>query len=54
MMLEHLDAPQAAAALRTAIEDSLRQPQTRTADVGGTAGTEQVTAAVLDRLPPKD
>jgi tartrate dehydrogenase/decarboxylase/D-malate dehydrogenase len=50
MMLEHLGAPEAAAALMTAIEDSLRRPETRTADVGGIANTEQVTTAVLDRL----
>ena len=50
LMLEHLEAPEAATALMTAIEDSLRRPETRTADVGGTASTEQVTAAVLERL----
>lgn len=50
MMLEHLGAPEAAAALMTAIEESLRRPETRTADVGGTASTEQVTKAVLNRL----
>ena len=50
LMLEHLEAPEAATALMTAIEDSLRRPETRTADVGGTASTEQVTATVLERL----
>src|SRR5919197_1697019 len=50
LMLEHLQAPEAAAALMTAIEETLRRPGTRTADVGGTASTEQVTEAVLDRL----
>ncbi len=34
----------------TAIEDTLRDPATRTADVGGTASTDQVTEAVLGRL----
>jgi tartrate dehydrogenase/decarboxylase/D-malate dehydrogenase len=32
------------------IEETLRDPETRTADVGGTASTEQVTAAVLALL----
>jgi isocitrate/isopropylmalate dehydrogenase len=33
-----------------AIEETLRDPATRTADVGGTASTDQVTAAVLTLL----
>jgi tartrate dehydrogenase/decarboxylase/D-malate dehydrogenase len=47
LMLEHLDAGEPAAQLMTAIEQTLRDPATRTADVGGTASTEQVTDAVL-------
>jgi tartrate dehydrogenase/decarboxylase/D-malate dehydrogenase len=50
MMLEHLDAEEAAVELMVAIEDTLRRPETRTGDIGGTASTEQVTAAVLERL----
>ena len=50
LMLEHLDAREAAARLMSAIEESLRDPATRTGDVGGTATTEQVTAAVLGLL----
>jgi tartrate dehydrogenase/decarboxylase / D-malate dehydrogenase len=50
MMMEHLDAKEGAAELMTAIEDTLRRPETRTGDIGGTASTEQVTAAVLERL----
>jgi tartrate dehydrogenase/decarboxylase/D-malate dehydrogenase len=50
MMLEHLGAGEAAARLMTAIEDSLRDPSTRTADIGGTATTEQATQAVLELL----
>lgn len=50
MLLEHLALPDAAAALMTAIEESLRRPETRTADVGGTADTGQVTNVVLDHL----
>jgi tartrate dehydrogenase/decarboxylase/D-malate dehydrogenase len=50
LMLNHLGAGEAAARLMSAIEETLREPATRTADVGGTASTEQVTAAVLDLL----
>lgn len=50
LMLEHLDAGEPAALLMAAIEASLRDPATRTADVGGSASTEQVTAAVLGLL----
>jgi len=50
LMLEHLDAREAAARLMWAIEESLRDPATRTADVGGTATTGQATAAVLSLL----
>jgi tartrate dehydrogenase/decarboxylase/D-malate dehydrogenase len=50
LMLDHLEAGEAATELMTAIEDTLRDPATRTADIGGTASTEQVTEAVLGRL----
>ena len=50
LMLEHLGAEEAAAELMAAIEDTLRRPESRTGDIGGTASTEQVTAAVLERL----
>jgi tartrate dehydrogenase/decarboxylase/D-malate dehydrogenase len=50
LMLNHLGAGEAAVRLMSAIEETLREPATRTADVGGTASTEQVTAAVLDLL----
>ncbi len=50
LMLEHLGAGDAAARLMRAIEETLRDRATRTADVGGTASTEQVTAAVLALL----
>jgi tartrate dehydrogenase/decarboxylase/D-malate dehydrogenase len=49
-MLEHLGADEASAELMNAIEEALRDPATRTADVGGTASTEQATAAVLELL----
>ena len=50
LMLEHLGAAEASARLMHAIEETLRDPATRTADVGGTASTEQVTPAVLALL----
>jgi tartrate dehydrogenase/decarboxylase/D-malate dehydrogenase len=50
LMLEHLGAADAAARLMTAVEDSLREPDTRTADIGGTATTEQVTEVVVGLL----
>lgn len=50
LMLEHLGAHDASDRLMKAIEETLRNPATRTADVGGTASTEQVTTAVLDLL----
>jgi tartrate dehydrogenase/decarboxylase/D-malate dehydrogenase len=50
LMLQHLGAAEASARLMHAIEETLRDPATRTADVGGTASTEQVTTAVLDLL----
>ena len=48
LMLEHLNAADAAARLMGALEETLLDPATRTGDVGGTASTEQVTAAVVD------
>ncbi|MGA9748462.1 MAG: tartrate dehydrogenase [Nocardioides sp.] len=50
LMLEHLGEGEASARLMDAIEATLRDPATRTADVGGTASTDQVTTAVLDLL----
>ncbi|MFD7161441.1 isocitrate/isopropylmalate dehydrogenase family protein [Kribbella sp. NPDC059898] len=50
LMLEHLHQPKPAAALMTAIEESLRDPKTRTADLGGTASTTDVTAFVTERI----
>jgi len=49
MMLEHLGEPDAAAALTSAFEATLASG-TRTADLGGTATTEEFTSAVVDRL----
>jgi len=46
MMLEHLGERDAATALMDAVEDVMRAG-TRTRDLGGTAGTEEFTSAVL-------
>jgi tartrate dehydrogenase/decarboxylase / D-malate dehydrogenase len=48
LMLDHLGHAEAAGALMAAIEASLRDPSTRTRDLGGTASTDEVTAALVD------
>ena len=48
MMLEHLGEADAATALVGAFEATLADG-VRTRDLGGTAGTEEFTGAVLDR-----
>ncbi len=50
MMLDHLGRPAAAAAVVAAMEDVLRSGQVRTRDLGGSAGTADVTSAVLGAL----
>jgi len=47
MMLEHLDLPAAASAIRNAVAALLASDGPRTPDLGGTSTTEQVTAAVV-------
>jgi 3-isopropylmalate dehydrogenase len=49
MLLEHLEFGEAAANVRSAVEGVLADGP-RTPDLGGDAGTEDVTAAVIDRL----
>ncbi|SDX85406.1 3-isopropylmalate dehydrogenase [Halobellus clavatus] len=49
MLLEHLGYDDEAADVRTAVE-SVLESGPRTPDLGGNAGTEDVTTAVLDRL----
>ena len=46
MMLEHLGHQEAAAAVIAAVEHSLRDPATRTRDLGGTATTQAVVDAL--------
>jgi tartrate dehydrogenase/decarboxylase / D-malate dehydrogenase len=50
MMLEHLDQPVMAKRLMAAIEKVTADPSLHTRDLGGTATTEDVTAAVLKHL----
>jgi tartrate dehydrogenase/decarboxylase / D-malate dehydrogenase len=50
MMLDHLGQPEAAAEITAAVDGVLRDG-IRSRDLGGTANTAEVTAAILDRLP---
>jgi tartrate dehydrogenase/decarboxylase/D-malate dehydrogenase len=50
MLLEHLGEAEAAAKLMRAIESVTADPALHTRDLGGTAGTAQVTEAVCRRL----
>jgi isocitrate dehydrogenase (NAD+) len=49
-LLEHLRDSARAARIKRAIEKTLRERKTVTADVGGTATTDQYTDAVIDNL----
>jgi len=51
-LLEHMGDTQRAARVKGAIEQTLRDRKTVTADVGGTATTDQFTDAVIDNLGP--
>jgi tartrate dehydrogenase/decarboxylase / D-malate dehydrogenase len=50
LMLEHLGHSEAAEALMDAVVDCLARPETRTADIGGTANTAEVTKALVRRV----
>jgi tartrate dehydrogenase/decarboxylase/D-malate dehydrogenase len=50
LMLEHLGHAAAAADVVAAMEATLAKPETRTADLGGTARTPEVTAALVSHL----
>ncbi len=50
LMLEHLGHPEAGAEVLTAIRETLRTGATLTRDLGGTASTDELTRAVLERL----
>jgi tartrate dehydrogenase/decarboxylase/D-malate dehydrogenase len=51
MMLDHLGEPDAARALMTGIERAIADGAARTPDLGGTAGTQELTEAVLAAVP---
>lgn len=51
MMLDHLGQPAAARDLMVGIEAALADGTVRTPDLGGTAGTEEMTDAVLAAVP---
>jgi tartrate dehydrogenase/decarboxylase / D-malate dehydrogenase len=51
LMLEHLGHPGAAADVMAAVEAALARPESRTRDLGGTAGTAEATAALVAHLP---
>lgn len=50
LMLSHLGHGAAADDVVSAMEATLAEPGTRTADLGGTASTQQVTAALVAAL----
>lgn len=51
MMLDHLGEPEAASALMSGIERVLADGDVRTPDLGGSATTADMTAAVIDAFP---
>ncbi|MFP5070590.1 tartrate dehydrogenase [Pseudonocardia nantongensis] len=50
LMLTHLGHPEAGDEVLAAIRDALRDGSVRTGDLGGTASTDEMTAAVLKRV----
>jgi len=54
MMLEHLGEPAAAAAVRAAVDVVLAAGQLITPDLGGAAGTEEMTVAITAALSAPD
>ncbi|MGI8745690.1 MAG: tartrate dehydrogenase [Bryobacteraceae bacterium] len=51
MMLDHLGLPEAAQQMQSAVAAVLAEGKVRTPDLGGGSSTEQVTAAIIERLP---
>jgi isocitrate dehydrogenase (NAD+) len=49
-MLEYLDMEEAAERMQKAIEEALKSPETRTKDLGGSAGTKEFTQAIVQNL----
>src|SRR5919206_2972367 len=49
-MLEYLDMNEAAERMQKAMEEALKSPETRTKDLGGSAGTKEFTQAIIQNL----
>jgi isocitrate dehydrogenase (NAD+) len=49
-MLEYLDMYEDAERMQKAIEEALKSPETRTKDLGGSAGTKEFTQAIVENL----
>jgi isocitrate dehydrogenase (NAD+) len=49
-MLEYLEMSEAAERMQKAIEAALSSPETRTKDLGGSAGTKEFTQAIIDNI----
>jgi len=49
-MLEYLDMNEDAQRMQKAIEEALKSPETRTKDLGGTAGTKEFTQAIISNI----
>ncbi len=54
MMLEHLHEVSAARRIATALDQVYREGKALTRDVGGSAGTEEFTAAVIEKVQTAD
>src|SRR3979411_218923 len=54
MMLRHLGVPDAADAVENAIAETLAEAKVRTPDIGGTATTESLGAAIASRVSGKN
>jgi isocitrate dehydrogenase (NAD+) len=50
LMLDHIEQSEVAARIRRALDLTLKSGQTLTADLNGTAGTDEFAAAVIDNL----
>jgi isocitrate dehydrogenase (NAD+) len=49
-MLEYLEMNEDAQRMHKAIEEALKSPETRTKDLGGSAGTKEFTQAIISNL----
>lgn len=51
LMLRHIKEDAAARAIEKAVEEALLDPMNHTPDIGGKAKTQQITQAIVDRVP---